>query len=332
MKLRSWWEDQFYALAQASHRFTYQDLRGDNFSLAASLFARIGGFDPIFKYGANQELGLRLLKANVLFVFAPEALAYYHRRLDPDYSFQWAYQEGRLEAQFSRQHPELPKTPVVDHCGAPNLPQHWYTPRLLHLLGFTWPAVGNWLAGVCGGLLPLLEQFRLRTWWRKIYCGLTMYWYWRGLAQELGSKQGLARFRQGRQSQQSASTRPSVPPGQGDGLSTISQPEIRLDLSQGLATAEGLLDQARPAGAAIYYGQDYLGDMPAQPGAEQLRGVHLRPFLAQRLAVPLLEALASAQILGKQPETSPAALLPGHEDALITPNYDSILPEDTYDS
>jgi hypothetical protein len=279
LKVRSWWEDHFYTLAQASHRFSYHDLLGGNFGLAASLLAQVGGFDPAFEAGAEYELGLRLLKANVLFVFAPKALAYYQRSFTLNRSFAWAKQEGRLEAKLGCIHPELQAVLVVAHAGAPRLPRHRYTPRLFYLLGFTWPALGDGLAGLLSHLLPFLERFRLRNGWRRFFCGLMMYWYWRGQAEALGREQGSARFRQG------LWTRPDE---------TI--PEISLDLSQGLAAVEAQLDQRRPASAAIYYGPQFLGHIPAQPGAERLRGVHLRPILAKRLAAPLLEALAAAQL------------------------------------
>jgi hypothetical protein len=64
-----------------------------------------------------------------------------------------------------------------------------------------------------------------------------------------------------------------------------------------LEAAERRLDQERPDGAQIRLGPRTVGRIPPQPGAERLRGVHLRHILATDLAWPLLVALAGNDIL-----------------------------------
>jgi hypothetical protein len=71
-----------------------------------------------------------------------------------------------------------------------------------------------------------------------------------------------------------------------------SAPEAEIDLCKGLEAAERLLDAKRPAGVQIRYGQQWVGRIPSQSGAERLRGAHLRPILANQLARPLFKALA----------------------------------------
>jgi GT2 family glycosyltransferase len=286
IKLRSWWEDHFYPLAQTSHRWSYRDVAGGNFSVEASVLRRAGGFNPGLAYGEEYELGLRLLEANVSFVFAPGAVCYYRERRTPAWSFRLAKGEGRLMAFLGQGRPELEAAPFMAHFGAPSLPWRRYTPYIFYRLGFMAPAAGDGLAGLFSRLLSLLERARLRHLWRKVFYGLMMYWYWRGVAQELGPEGGLRRFEQ-------------RAPGP-----LVDQPPagFSLDIREGLAAAEAMLDQARPASAAVYYGQQYVGDIPPQAGAERLRGVHLRPILAGPLAVPLLRALAVEQVLKTEPE------------------------------
>jgi hypothetical protein len=189
-------------------------------------------------------------------------------------------------AFLGRRRPELEAAPFLAHFGAPSLPWRRYTPSIFYRLGFMAPVAGDRLAAVFSRLLGPLESLRLRHLWRKLFYGLMMYWYWRGLAEELGEDEGLRRFEQ-------------RDPG-----SPVEQPPASfcLDIREGLAAAEALLDQARPAGAAVYYGQQYVGGIPPQPGAERLRGVHLRPILAGPLAAPLLRALAVEQVLKTEPE------------------------------
>jgi hypothetical protein len=78
------------------------------------------------------------------------------------------------------------------------------------------------------------------------------------------------------------------------GLITVDEVEsdLELNLQQGLAIAEQKLDEQRPKSLRLHYGQQPIGHIPPQVGAERLRGVHLRPALAKNLSVPLLQAIA----------------------------------------
>jgi len=52
----------------------------------------------------------------------------------------------------------------------------------------------------------------------------------------------------------------------------------------------------RPAGACIRYGRRPIARIAAQPGAERLRGAHLRPILATTLDWSLLIVLALEEV------------------------------------
>lgn len=279
--LRNWWETRFQAMRQPGHRYTYCDLLGSNFSLEAELFACLKGFDPAFSGcgSENYEFGIRLIKAGASFVFAPDALAYHHETSNLDRSFQQARQEGRADVLIGRRHPELrPTLPLAQFETA-----SWRASRLLRSLAFAWPALGDRVVTRLHRGLDLLEWARLRQRWRWLYRSLHAYWYWRGVIDELGANRRiLASFLQG-------------------GLIHAHQdgPEIELNLRQGLEAAERQLDAERPMAVHIRYGQQPVGRIPPQPGAERLRGIHLRPILATDLAAPLLTALALEGALNK---------------------------------
>jgi glycosyltransferase involved in cell wall biosynthesis len=63
IELRDWWESNFQAMAEAGHRFTYQDLLSGNFSIGRELFERANGFDTRFPCRDDYELGYRLIRA-----------------------------------------------------------------------------------------------------------------------------------------------------------------------------------------------------------------------------------------------------------------------------
>ena len=121
----------------------------------------------------------------------------------------------------------------------------------------------------------------MRGFWSKLFGALHRYWYWRGVKEELGGRRALTLLLQ-------------------EGLVHAGENtcEIELDLSHGLEVAVQHLDAVRPDTVRIRYGQHIVGRILPQPGAEQLRGVHLRPILAGHLAVPLLKALAVEKSLG----------------------------------
>jgi GT2 family glycosyltransferase len=269
--LWTWWEAMFDVMRQPGHRYTYSDVLGGNFSLEAELFGRIGGFNPAFWCHEDYELGVRLLQAGATFTFAADALGYHREASDIDRSLQRKYQEGRADVLMGRCHPELRPTLLMARLEAYSL----LPSRILRTFAFKWPVVGDKLAARLRRTLDLLEQARLYHFWQRLLDGLLGYWYWRGVAVELGALRALADFLQEN-------------PVYSNEIGT----EIVLDLCEGLEVAERRLDNERPLGACVCYGSQLVGYIRRQPGAERLRGIHLRPTLATRLAAPLLKAMA----------------------------------------
>jgi len=259
-----------------------------------------------------------LLNAGVTFTFAADALGYHHDLTNLDRLFQRTREEGRADVLIAQRHPELwPVLPLtkLDVFLFPSRVilrkilarlrrvslRHLFAlidiPRLspvyaVRLLAIMSPTVGDILATNLRRMLDPLERRRLRQRWRLLFHDLLGYWYQRGVIEEAGTWKAL------RDLLRAGSTR-----GRTDSH------EIELDLREGLEVAEQRLDEERPAGARIRYGSQFVGRIPAIPGAEHLCGRHLRPVLATTLAWPLLESLAWKAVTG---EVKNAELLPAN--------------------
>jgi glycosyltransferase involved in cell wall biosynthesis len=274
VEVRSWWEDKFYQMSRSDHRFTYQDLLSGNLSLDAELFARLDGFDSAFGNcgGEDYEFGVRLLKADVSFVLADDAVGYHyeHETNNLDRSFRRCRQEGRSDVLIGRRHPELRPTLHIKDYETP----YFLVDKILVAMTFFWPAVVDWLAVSARKSLDLLESLGMRGTWRWLRAKLRGYWYLRGVIDELKSRSAISSFMQG-----------------GPARADLGGHEINIDLQQGWEAAESLLDAERPAGVYLYYDQLTIGHIFPQAGAEPLRGAHLRSILALHLAEPLARAI-----------------------------------------
>jgi len=274
VEVRSWWEEKFYQMRQPGHRFTYQDLLSGNLSLDAELFARLEGFDSAIGNcgGEDYELGVRLLKADVPFALAEDAVGYHyeHESNNLDRSFRRSRQEGRSDVMIGRRHPELRPTLHIKDYETP----YFWVDKIVVALTFLWPGVIDWLAVGGRKSLDLLESLGMRENWRWLRAKLRGYWYLRGVIDELKTRSAISSFMQG-----------------GPARADLGGHEINIDLQQGWEAAESLLDAERPAGVYLYYGQLTVGHIFPQAGAEPLRGAHLRSILALHLAEPLARAI-----------------------------------------
>jgi GT2 family glycosyltransferase len=282
---RAWWLDLFSAMNEPGHRFGYRNVLTGNLSMTPALLARAGGFDTAFTTTAEDwELGARLLKAGARLIYAADAASTHHETVNLDRSLRRVSLEGRGDVLIARRHPEL--TPDLLFCRTARVRGHPLN-HALRMLAFRAPVLGDVLTGILRLLLPPLEWMNVRRRWRHVYYALRWYWYCRGVAGEVT----LSEF--------STLVASSVPE---------ETREIEVDLANGIEAAERRLDEERPAGVRVHYHRQLLGRIPATPGCEPLRGVHLRPFLARDLAKPVIAALASEQAMLAL-QTEPAATL-----------------------
>ena len=286
IQLQAWWDHKFGTLCAPGHRFTYKELLGGNLSLESALFTKLGGFDHTIRNcgGEDYELGVRLIKSNVDFTVATDAIGYHHihETTDLDRMLQRARQEGQIDVVMGQQYPELRfELPLAHYISYRFIPK-----VVVRTFVFMCPLAGNWLATCLRRVLAPLEYVRLYHYWQLLYRFLHGYWYWRGVADRIDSDQALVQFLQ-------------------EAHAHIDEASLlEIDLRCGLEDAERRLDETRPMAARIRYGEQSVGLIPSQPGAERLRGVHLRPMLAHVLTLPLLKALVRAGVIASSEHIS----------------------------
>lgn len=312
IELRCWWMAMFGRLREPYHRFTFQDFLSGNFSIPADLFARLGGFDTGFSANhahEDYELGVRLIKAGAEFLFAADALADHYECRDLAGSFKRKEDEGRGDVLLGIRHPELiPALPLSNY----NLPFSKLT-RILRAMIFRYPKSARALALALQLQLGLLELSCRRSRWRSLVDIVLDYWYWVGVAGELKSKRELICFLARKTT--NAKMR-----------SSDKAPDIEIDLRQGLEAAERFLDENRPAGVRLRYGSQLIGRIPEKPGAEPLRGIHLRSILAKEYGLALYRALVLEQVNRQSRETERRAQANFTEISFDTPGSSMVTP------
>ncbi|MFN2195643.1 MAG: glycosyltransferase [Anaerolineales bacterium] len=289
LELRDWWEDNFNKMRAPGHLFTYQDLYSGNFSLRRELFEHIGGFRSDYQCREDYELGIRLLAAGAQFVYHEEARCIHRDRTEIGHALQRKQQEGAAEVQLGLEYPQLRGQLLMTTLLVEVSP----VGKFLRILAFHWPGIGDWLVGWLRSWLFILERMKLRLFWRRLQLGLSFYSYWRGVATRLPDVASVRAFLD-------ITTSPKP-----------FEPELVLDLAQGIAAAEQVLDAVHPASVKLTYKGLPIGVIPSIFGAERLRGPHLRTYLLKNFSLALARArlrelLASLPI----PAASQMALCP----------------------
>jgi hypothetical protein len=274
IQTRLWWASKFDAFKRDSHRFTYRDLLSGNLSIEKDIFHHLEGFDPTIKAagGEDYEFGVRVIKSGIPLCFAKDALAthYDHETTDVHHSMKRFRQEGRADVQIGRRHIELRTTLHLAKFEAPTP----FVTRLLRGFALDRRGMGEFLASCFEHTLRMLEKLRMRGTWLKVYGQLRGYWYWRGVRDELGGPAAVANFVQ------------AAPAHLDD-----AELDLELDLREGLSATMRQVDKARPLSLRLRYGRHIIGRVPVVPGAEPLRGAHLRFILAKNYTWPLACAL-----------------------------------------
>ncbi len=107
--VRQYWETQLSRRTAAGHRPAFTDFTTGNASVSRLRLLEAGGFDEAFvEYGREDyELGYRLQRAGLRFVYEARALGTHRYHKDP---LEWLRQSrtmGRADVLFARKHPEL---------------------------------------------------------------------------------------------------------------------------------------------------------------------------------------------------------------------------------
>ncbi|MEG4998738.1 glycosyltransferase family 2 protein [Microcoleus sp. B4-D4] len=276
VEVRTWWEEKFYQMSKPTHRYTYQDLLCGNLSIDTKLFAGTGGFDSAFGPGTayeDYEFALRLLKANVPFAVAPDAVGYHyeHETNNLDRSFGRARAEGRSDVLIGQRHPEMKPTLHIKDYETPDS----LVNKILVAIVFFWPAALDLLAVGLRKSLDWLQYMGMRGTWRWLRTKLLAYSYLRGVMDQLKTRSALSSFMQ-----------------EGTASGDLGRHEIEIDLQEGWEAAERIIDEKKPDGIYLRYGELSIGHVTPKFGVEPLRGAHLRSILALDFAEPLARAIA----------------------------------------
>lgn len=95
-------------LAQPDHRLTLRDFYSGHFSIRRAVLLEAGLFDEAFQIYGNEdlELSLRLTKAGVTLVYAPQALAYQHYSKDFAALARDTIAKGKTAVLLASKHPD----------------------------------------------------------------------------------------------------------------------------------------------------------------------------------------------------------------------------------
>jgi GT2 family glycosyltransferase len=294
--LAGWWEVMGDGLADPRHRFTFRDLLTGHCSMSRTTFAEVGGFDPALACHEDFDFGYRALAQNVPLAFVDGAAARHHDASDLPKILRRKVDEGIADVQLARKHPALAAAlplgrPLADVRLA----------RAVQRAALRRHGVNDRLARGLPSLMSVFERTSMRDKWRETLERAMDYWYWRGVSEALGPIQAVDAFRAG-----------------------VERPlaeALDVDLAAGLDEVESTIDGVRPLALRVTLGGYLVGELPEVPGAERLRGVHLRPLIRKHLADGYVQAAASAGALppplqliaarlrhrGEQPATARAA-------------------------
>ena len=274
LNLRAWWEKKFHQMRIKGYRFSYEDLLSGNFSVPAHLFRQAGGFITSFTCRDDYELGMRLLQLDAQFRFSKDAWGYHcdevtnlHR------SLRRKREEGRTDVKLWRLHPGIQNELQKEYTSKG---YDFLQSKTAYLL-LNWPTITERIVKGLEKLLPILEQLKMRYRWEKLSYKVHTYWYYRGLLDELGSKENLRTY---------LNHYPEESKGD----------PLEIDLHRGLCEAEKILDARKPSSLRIKINNQVIGEIPFKGGAEPIKGVHLRRMLTKQLSKPLLKALSLEQL------------------------------------
>lgn len=278
LNVRQWWTQQFIEVAKAGRRFRYTDVLTGNLSMAAGLWHEIGALDPAFrKAREDYELGLRVLAAEIPVVFEPAALAWHreHETMTLDATLRRVREEAWSDILLVRKHPQIAQEIAAVRWRQCSSLASALRDHLLFVAG----RPGDRLAQAAPAMLRLLDRLRMRQTYMMLFRMTRAYWYIAGLRKHFPSFAAWRAF---------AAGFPAPDP----------EPFVTLDLREGLAAAETWLDRVRPEGVRLRHGRHPVGTLPTDPGAERVRGAHLRPWLAGEAAPAYLRALAREGAIG----------------------------------
>lgn len=284
--LRGWWLGMHEGPRERGHRYIFRDLLTSHFSIGREAFRELGGFDDALRCHEDWELGYRAIQAGLDLQFLPEAIAVHHDATTLEKTLGRKFDDGVADVQLIQRYPELVhdlplgRPTDVDRLG-----------RALRELAWRWPRTSDAVAGALRVALRGYEAARLRFRWCAMLENLLDHAYWRGVATAAGS--------------------PEVLRGMVERAPARESPSLTIDLARGIDAARGELDAKRPRSIRLVIAGEFVGDVPAVPGAERLRGEHLPRIIARQFEREYLRAASAAgvpatalSVAAPQPQTT----------------------------
>ena len=270
--LCGWWEVMGDALADPRHRFTFRDVLTGHCSMSRRTFDEIDGFDPSLRCHEDFDFGFRALERGFDIGFVRDAHAVHHDDSDLNKIVRRKFDEGIASVQLIAKHPRLFRSLVI---GRPVVQ------------GRVAKMVRNAAAGqsTVSSLIPPALRLGMRTFdalsmrdkWRVSLDMLMDHAFWSGVVQAAGGSQQVRAIRE--------QTGP------------VPRAALVVDLAPGLERAERVIDESRPHALRVMFGEHLVGELEDEPGAERLRGVHLRPILLKNMAPSLAIAALRSGLL-----------------------------------
>ncbi len=167
--LREWWESHYQKLVEQPDRPTFMDAFTGNLSVARDAFDEAGGFAEDLPHSEDVELGYRLHRLGLGFVYLPRAIGHQEFRKGFPAFVAVAEASGRAAVELYRRHPAmLPAMPLGGYA------QAGLKERAARRLTFSLPGTR--------ALIRLIEPAIGRSRWRRRWYGFVLRaGYWSGV-------------------------------------------------------------------------------------------------------------------------------------------------------
>lgn len=265
--LTRWWEEKYHDMGTRGYRHNFEDLLSGNFSLHASLFRKLGGFNASFRCREDYELGYRLINAGARFSFCKQAWGYHRDEVTNETrSHKRKRLEGYWDVEFAKLHPSAIPCLRLAEMKDPGRGK-----RLKMFMAFHLPFLTDALANAGAMIMILIEKLSMRKLWIGMDKKLHAYWYMRGVGDNAKTSAGVSAL-----------------------FKDIGEPppvDHEIDLAGGIEKAAQELSALKTRGVHLRYYSTPIATIRCRPGDMALDAHDLQSLLANRYAWEYYEAM-----------------------------------------
>jgi len=260
------------ALADPRHRFSFRDVLTGHCSMSRRVFDAIGGFDVSLQCHEDFDFGYRAIEQGFDVRYVRDAHAVHHDDSDLAKIVRRKFDEGIATVQLVSKHPQLFRTLPIGRPAAGGRVQ-----ELVRRVAVRQAPLSRLIPSALRAGMRTFDALSMRDKWRVSLDLLMDYAYWRGVATGAGGRREIRALC--------------------EQVEQVWRPPLVVDLALGLEQAERMIDESRPHALRVVLGEHLVGDLPDEPGAERLRGVHLKPLLVKLFGPSLARAALRAGLL-----------------------------------